>query len=283
MQRNHTNAPRYYVRPVVTDHNAVQAVVTAYRAAGLEPPTTTPEAVAKVQAAPDVDAVALDLARQAHTAEDADQWYTDALATIARAQAAVQLRHTLADKWHVVAREHLATLRAQSAEELRDPFDRIVSQLSKDAAKLPTGKGMFDTDAILEVDASAPFKRTRENLKTLALIANVWPAGRPGNYPPEWVQLAPIIHVPEVTQERVEWVTGVPENKTEARVAYAVRELGQDARRLSLDHVLCNIAAGRHDGFRLQLADTDELAQRYARLHTAYTHKVNKPKLDPED
>ena len=240
--------------------------------------------MALARSAPDVDAVVLELARDAYAADNPDAWYADALERIARAQAAVTLRDTLRTQVDQASREHIADLRAQAVADLRAPFDRLASQLAKDAAKLPTGPAMFDADAVIEADAAAPLKRTRENLRALALMANVWPVlPAAGNTPPEWEKLAPLVHVPEVTQERVEWVTGVPENGEAIAVALSARHIAADVRRRSLDHVICDIAAGRHSGYRLELADADALAQRRARLHTAFTQRVSKPRLDAED
>ena len=269
---NHTP---YFKRMPVTEQSAPQNITAAYQAAGLNPPNLATAAVERALAAPDVEAVALELAQTAFTTDDADAWHADALDTLTRAQAAVKLRDTLRAKWAPASRAHVEDMRRQAAADLAPVFKKAARQLARDVPKLPEGRDRFNTAPIIESEAATEFKRTREALALLGKIASAWPVSAlDADMPGRWNMLVHVVKIPKITRERVMRMTNTPQNQAQAVHAYAAREIGRTAERLSLDHALADIAAGKHEGFTLELADADELQERRRRLRDAYTRDV---------
>jgi aromatic ring hydroxylase len=124
-----------YRRTTTVPERQHEAITRAYKAAGVTPPNVRAVALDAISAEPGAIAVANELAREAHTADDAERFMENALERLARAQAADALRTALAQVEPQVRRQKMPTTLACAAADLGRAFTATVKELTAAAGK----------------------------------------------------------------------------------------------------------------------------------------------------
>jgi hypothetical protein len=142
-----------FTRPVTVSDRQHAAIMTAYRQAGLEPPTQTTAALLAIREAPGTRQVAEELVRDAFDfTGDPEAFRDQAHERIAAAQAADALREAVALITPKVLRERLPAFHDQAVRDLTPAFDKTVKLLVDAAAQL-------DPRAPLSLEAAVAFMR----------------------------------------------------------------------------------------------------------------------------
>lgn len=175
-------------------------IATAYRLAGVQPPTVAGQAIDLVNNEPGANAVAGQLAVAAYNATDAEAYLEDALTRIARAQAADILRPVVGRAFEGVVRQSMRQTLAQAAADLAPAFTRTADKLGKAASKLDPAKPLDERNAIRD-DTSKELKAARLALAELGIFAGMYDNGAARSVPPALAKVLPVLALPDCVME----------------------------------------------------------------------------------
>ncbi|TLM75968.1 hypothetical protein [Pseudarthrobacter sp. NamB4] len=260
-----------YNRYPTSEHTHLDTLVRTYHAAGLTPPTLAVGIRDRINSAPTVHQVAAELADQALTTTNPDEWYEEALDRLRTAQAAEALTKAFNTNYQDAVRRHVPALQAQAAEDLTPVFNKHAKALTAAAKKLPATKPL-DMAANVEADTAAEYKTARTALAMLGTIASIYTAAVPGEVPVALNRLLPVVHLPAAVKEQVARSMGESVkvlNESSLTGTRAIRQLAADAKE-DIDLALINVARGHYEGVTLAVATPDELRERRRTATTAH-------------
>lgn len=259
-----------YNRPIVTHLNHMELINAAYRAAGIAVPSLGTEVRALISAAQDPKAVASQLAKEALTVENPDEWHKDAVNRIREAEAAFSLKTQFNGQWQHIARAALPDYLATATEELQAPFNKLAKTFSDAVAKLPAGTAALDAEAVIVADAGAALNTVRDCLARFTKYAGMFADdGRPG-FPIDLKKIMPIVDLPTPVVEKVGGLGPTTFNEHELTETRAIRKMATDIRRLELDQVLVGIVRGEYGKASLALATPATMEQRFQNATKAH-------------
>lgn len=263
-----------YVRPITTHLNHMGNIVTAYRQAGLTPPTLGGDIEQKIQTAPGPAEVARKLAVDALQAEDVDAWHAEALEQIREAQAADTLRREFNSVFPHVIRAAADGYIAEAAEDLRAPFDRLAKTFTQAAAKLPSGQSALDPEAVIAADAGAALNTVRDCLARFGAYAGIFHADAAvDDYPSDLNIILPLVDLPTPVVEQVYGLTRSTANEEKLEQTRAIRRMATDLRSRGADPVLVGIARGEYGKATLKLATAETLQLRKENASLAHSRE----------
>lgn len=261
-----------FYRQTTTRERQHQAIALAYRAAGVTPPNARTEALAAIENEPGADAVALQLARDAHTATDAQTFLEDALAAVARAQAADALRAALNRAEIIVRRETVRASIDQAATDLAPRFAEIAKSLTAAAKQLDRQRPL-DLDNAVRDDSTKALKAAQAAITALGPFAGVYVTKPSAHVPPALNAVLPVVDLPDcVIEARVDSMATNPRTVNAADLA-GTRAVRAFARALEqdTDTALVAVAQGAFEGVTISLAtgmaDLDRRLANAARAH----------------
>ena len=189
-----------YFRQTTTPERQHDAIALAYREAGIPAPNARTAALAAIEAEPGAEAVALELAREAHGTDDADAFLDAALDRVARAQAADALRSALSRADVLVRRETIDAALEQATKDLGPRFAAIAKELSTAAAKLDPARPLDLNNAVRD-DSTKALKTAQAAVNALGPFAGMY-VQRPSNLVPRSLNaVLPVVALPECVVE----------------------------------------------------------------------------------
>lgn len=259
--------------PIITQYNRVDSIDAAYRRANIDPPTRAVPFAELVRDAPDVHTVATQISRTAHTSNaDVDTLYSDAIEQIKNAIAADTLRQAYSRANEAVTHEQLPGMTDRAAHDLQAAVTRTADALAKAATRLDNDEP-FSLERAVDTDTTKELKIARAALADLAVYAGIHEtrtagAARAGGI----IGAIRILELPECVVEQFTGGTLREEttNAHETAGTLTVRELDREFHD-NPDLALINIARGRHEGVRINLATTETMHQRWLALQRAFT------------
>lgn len=257
-----TTTPLYNRFPT-SEHTHLDTLVRTYQAAGLTPPTLATGIRDRINSAPTVHEVAAQLADQALTTTNPDQWYEEALERLRTAQAAEALTKAFNSNYANAVRRYVPTLQAQAAEDLAPVFNKHAKALTTAAAKLPAAKPL-DMAANVEADTATEYKTARTALAMFGTLASIYTAAVPGEVPVALNRILPVVELPHAVKEQAARSLGESVkvlNESQLGGTRAIRQLAADAKE-DIDVALINVARGKYEGITLSLATPDTLRER---------------------
>lgn len=264
-----------YSPAIAIPHTLISRIDTAYRAAGLNPPSRAIELERLLADEPGANQVAADLAAQALTVADPAAFVEDAIEQIKRAHAVDALRTGLRQHHERTVKAYTHDLTSTATAELRPAFDKAVTALAKAAKDLPAGHDALDITAVVDADATKAMKAAQAALRTLADLAGIHelPNGMPDLHG-RVLKLLPVLTFPTVPVEQVSRLSGAPVDQDDTRDT--VRRLVKDATDHGEDRVLIGVARGEYgDAVRFHFAaDRADLFGNAQRALTALRRKA---------
>ena len=261
----------------VTPTGHLKEISAAYRLAGVAEPRRTNEVLDAIKDGVEVDIVAATLAFEAFsTTLTVEEFMEDALQRMSTAQAMDTLRKATALRLDGVTAQRLPTIIDQAARDLEKPFNKVVADLTKAAAKLDKDKPL-DMQQAFRDDTSAEVKVAMGCLAALGQY-NVH-GTKTGQMPPGVGGVIGIVNVPDCVQE-----LGVPSmggngwqtiNQAELGQTLVVRRFCQDVRK-DPDKTLIGVAQGIYEGLSFGLADTAEVRRRIKAVENSDSRKTAK-------
>lgn len=262
----------YYTTSPISSLNSLSVIENAYTAAGLKVPTIAEDVSKALTAEPDAVQVAADYTRKVIDAAEgsAAELIEQALAAVARAQAAETLRRTFYAVSDQVVAERADELRDQAVKDLTPAFKRTVKALTTAASKLDV-KRPLDRDVAFDTDTTAEFKQATVTLAQLAAFVFRVTHTDP---PMVGARLLPIVSIPDATPERGAGSRYTPWQSERGQEGHkernAIRRLARDAEE-DIDRAVLGVALGKYHGVTLALADTTELERRRVAFENANT------------
>ena len=274
----------YFRRSTTIADRQHEAITRAYRAAGITPPNARADALDAINTEPGAVAVANELAREAHTADDAQRFMENALERLARAQAGDALRTALAQVEPQVRRETMPTTLARATADLGPAFATTVKELTAAAAKLDHDKPLNLDNAVRD-DSTKALKAAQAALAALGPYASMFTLRPSQHLPVNLTAVLPLLALPEcVIELRAPSMAnfGPVINAADCAGSYTVRDLARAMER-DVDSALVAVARGDFEGVTFQLAanalEVDQRSRTANRAHarrTASTEAVNR-------
>lgn len=269
--KNTTAAAKLFNRYPTAEQTHLDAIVRTYNTVGLTPPTLAVGIRDRINTAPNVNQVAADLADQALSATDPDEWYEEALEQLRTAQAAEALTKAFNANYNAAVLRHIPAIQAQAAEDLAPVFSKHAKALTAAAKKLPHDNPL-DMAANVEADTAAEYKTARTALTMFGNLASIYRATPPGTLTPALNTILPVVDLPTAEKEQVARSIGEAVkvlNESELAGTRAIRRLADDARE-DMDLALINVARGHYDGVTLSFATPEEMRVRRSNANLAY-------------
>lgn len=263
-----------YNRPLVTKLNHMEFIVSAYKKAGLTPPTLGAAVQQKIQKAPSAANVARKLAEESLAVKDIDAWYTEALERIREAQSAELLRKEFNAVYQHIIEAAMPAYLAEATKDLRAPFDKLAKAFTEAVANLPAGDAVLDAEAVIINDAGAALMTARDALAKFGAYAGIFYLSHSDNmFPADLNKILPLVELPPVVVEKVGGLVGATQNEAQLTETRHVRRMASDMRKRTPDLVLAGIARGEYGKARLSLATPETLFEREARARTAHARE----------
>lgn len=247
-------------------------VRAAYKLAGKTEPNRALEISSILDNAPTADQVTRRLAKEALSADNAEDFYADALAQIRDAHASDALRHTFKSQLQIHANESMPEIVTQAVKDVGPSVAKIVKELETAAPVLPANDPL-DITANVENGTANAYTATKAALTALAVYASMYVNIPPAGVPTGLSHILPVVALPDATVERVTKglhnLTLNENNMSETRQIRALADAAKD----DLDTALIRVARGDYPSVALSIATPDELARRRTAAATAYSRE----------
>lgn len=270
---------QHYSQPITVMQAAEvpRRIRNAYGTAGLTPPPLHTPVQNALEAEPSAEDVAQRLAHEAMTVgpKEAPNWTRDAIARLAHAKAADELRHKLLFYKKQVTQAHAATMIVNAIGDLSAPFKTAVEKLVQCSAALPADP--FDMSAIVATDVTKEAREAGQALAQLAAIGGIHTRPSSVHITPAVMATLHVIEIADVDAREVDRLTRRPLNPddpdTKARTA--VRDYCEAVIQKGADVALVEVARGTYgEHVRFSLAQrSTEIHERADRMDAAITDK----------
>lgn len=270
---NTTNEHHFRLR-VTSEHNHVENIAHAYRTCGLEPPNRATDLRQLLADEPRPDDLAIQLATEALTVDNLEEWTEAAIERIRRAQAVETLHRAVIGLGAGAAKRNRATLVRDAVADLSKPFAAAVKQLTTAAHRLPATNQPLDIEAVVETDTTAERRQAQQALAVMAAVGSVHTMPPAPALAPRTRDALTVVDVPEVPLAQVDRLSRQVLNPDATRDH--VRRFLKHAEKHGIDRALIGVARGEYgpDVVLSLAADGAELRARIERATRAASGQV---------